>query len=417
MSDVKIVCFAEERWNEIGKRVQHLMRCLAESNDVASVLYVNPPVSCSILDIAKGKFVRRQCDQNRLLRLRALLGSSVDRVADKLWVYTGSWKTLPLTRFAAVRRLDVLNRLNLAIYCALIRRFVGCLSGEHLVVWLSYPLQAFAIDAFPDRALLIYDWMDDWEEFEILPVQSRRDLADVNERVVRRADLVLAVSTSLWRRARKMNQSAFLVPNATDYDLFAAARNLPIAPEMAAIPSPRIGYFGRIGDRVDFSLLRYVADERPRWSVVLIGPVWENRMEAAQELEAYPNVYFLGPRPYRDLPGLVAGFDVCLIPHTCDALTASMDPIKLYDYLATGASIVSTPVAGVERFADVVYVGNTPERFLTALDQAVAEKGRLREQRLDYARQNTWPRRAEEVWALIHERLAETPYRTEYRTV
>jgi hypothetical protein len=84
-----------------------------------------------------------------------------------------------------------------------------------------------------------------------------------------------------------------------------------------------------------------------------------------------------------------------------------MDPTKLYDYMVTGKPIVSTEVAGLERFPDVVYTGNTSQAFLSALDRAIAENGRWRQRRLAYARANTWPHRADEIWAAVKGRLAE----------
>jgi hypothetical protein len=103
---------------------------------------------------------------------------------------------------------------------------------------------------------------------------------------------------------------------------------------------------------------------------------------------------------------LIAGFDVCLIPHTLDRLTVSMDPIKLYDYLATGKPVVTTPIAGSERFADLIYVANDAIGFAgqvgVALAEADADQAARRQQR---AREHTWAARAATMWATIQERL------------
>lgn len=405
---LKIVCFGDEPWNTLGKRVQNLMRCLSERESVACVLYVNQPVDSSILDVVKGRFPSDTLEQDRALHFQALSGRLVAQVKSKIWIYTGSQKILPLTRFSRVRRLRVLRQMNRSIYSALLRRFVKRFPGDRMIVWLSNPMQAYALDVFPDRDVLVYDWMDAWEHFEGLPVEDPQELLDLNDKVVQAADVVFAVSRRLWERAQAMNHKAFLIPNATDYELFGGMSDSgPMAPEILSIPSPRIGYLGRIGDRVDFALLEYVARARPEWSIVLIGPVWKNRQEEAKVLAARPNVYFLGPKRYKTLPTYVRGFDVCTIPHTCDELTASMDPIKLYDYLATGKPIVSTHVAGVDRFADVVYIGDTPEEFMAGLEAALCEDGSKAGRRLAYARENTWPQRAEQVWRIIGEVLSD----------
>jgi glycosyltransferase involved in cell wall biosynthesis len=139
----------------------------------------------------------------------------------------------------------------------------------------------------------------------------------------------------------------------------------------------------------------------------MIGPVWSNRAAEAERLGQLPNVHFLGPRPYAALPAILEQFDVCLIPHTQDQLTLSMDPIKLYDYLACGKPIVSTAVSGVERFSDVLHVTGSPSDFIEEVGVALGERDPLlRERRREYARQNAWPARAAELWALVQERLA-----------
>jgi len=281
---------------------------------------------------------------------------------------------------------------------------VQSLPGDRLVVWASHPLHVEAFDAFPDRALAVYDWTDDWSQFEVLPVADREELVRINEDAIRRADIVFAVSQNLFKRARALNPNAYLAPNATDWDLLQSAGDptQPPAADLAAIPHPIIGYMGQIGDRVDFELLREVALARPNWSLVLVGPVWAHKRPAAEALGTLPNVYLMGRRPYADLPSFMRGFDVCAIPHTCDQLTASMDPIKLYDYLTSGKPIVTTRVAGIDRFEDVLYVADGPGEFVarTATALAEADPGRV-ERRKEYARANTWQRRAAELYQIV----------------
>jgi len=157
---------------------------------------------------------------------------------------------------------------------------------------------------------------------------------------------------------------------------------------------------------MDYELIGQVARARPDWNLVFVGPVWSSKREWTAALEALGNVHFLGARPFDQLVPYLRGFDVCILPHLCNALTRSMDPIKLYDYLASGKPIVTTPVAGVERFADVVYVGRTLERFLAGVEAALREDPNVQEQRLRYAQENTWPQRRTEVWSIIRERLS-----------
>jgi hypothetical protein len=99
------------------------------------------------------------------------------------------------------------------------------------------------------------------------------------------------------------------------------------------------------------------------------------------------------------------GFDACLIPHLLNPLTRSMDPTKLYDYLGSGKPIVSTKVAGTERFPDVLYLGDEVETFITGIEAALAENGALFDKRIEYARKNSWPERAREMWQTLQQQL------------
>jgi glycosyltransferase involved in cell wall biosynthesis len=319
-------------------------------------------------------------------------------VAERVWTYTGSQKTLPLSKSGAIRRLKPLLAFNASMYVGRLRACLNRLPGRELIVYASHPLHAFALDAFRSRVLSCYDWTDDWTKFELIPLADREAYARLSERMPKSVDAVFAVSRELYERARLVNANTHWMPNATSlHDMLDNPREPDAA--IGGIPAPRLGYVGHIGDRIDFDLLRMIAETRPDWSIVMIGPVWSNRVDEAEELGRLPNVHFVGPRPYAALPGVIGQLDACLIPHTLDALTASMDPIKLYDYLATGKPIVTTRVAGVDRFADAVYIAETPAAFVARIEQALAEPdATLSEKRRAYGRDNSWSARAVEMW-------------------
>jgi len=401
---IKLLYFSGNEWGNMGRRKPRLAHEFSGQKDVASVLYVEPPVMTSVLDVARGRFEPGHLARNRRAHADAVLGRP-RQVKDKVWAYTGSTKTIPLTRLKAVRRLSGLRRLNEHAYYACLRRALCRLPGKQLIVWLSHPLHAGALRAFPRRALACYDWTDDWAAFDILPVKDPAELVALNDYILQQVDLVFAVSAELERRAAAVNPHIYRAPNATDLQkLGGAAVDGPVAPELADLPRPIIGYLGQVADKMDYTLIGQVAQARPSWSFVFVGPVWQSKQDRVVALKALGNVHFLGARPFDRLVPYLRGFDVCTLPHTLSALTRSMDPIKLYDYLATGKPIVSTPVAGVERFTDVVRIAEGPTAFVSALDAALSENGALTGQRLAYARSNTWTARADQMWRVIEHR-------------
>lgn len=401
---IKMLYFSGYEWGNLGRRKTRLAYEFARQPEVASVLYVEPAVSTSLLDLARGRLAASHLEQERRAHLEALLGRP--RLVDEnVWVYTGSDKSLPLTRLDALRRWGKLQQINQTIYAQNIRRLLHKLPGEEVLLWLTHPLQVWALDAFPERALACYDWTDDWAAFNVLPVEDPRTLIAANQRTIRGVDQVFAVSEDLTRRAASLNPHTDRAPNASDPQRLGDAE--AAAPELEQMSRPIVGYIGQIADKVDYALIGEISQARPNWSFVFVGPVWYTRQALVDSLGARPNVHFLGARPYESLSAYLREFDVCIMPHVRNALTRSMDPTKLYDYMVTGKPIVSTEVAGLERFPDVVYTGNTSQAFLSALDRAIAENGRLRQRRLAYARANTWPHRADEIWAAVKGRLAE----------
>jgi len=407
-SKIRILFLSTHEWSDLWRRRQRLAHELALRPEVASVLYVNPPVISSVLDVLRRRFAPSHLGDSRRAHLDAIRGRP-RQVADRVWTYTGSQKTLPLTKNEAIRRLKPLNAFNAATYVGRMRACLNRLPGDQLMVYLSHPLHTFALGAFKSRVLSCYDWTDDWTQFELIPLADRDEYTRLSERLPSQVDVVFAVSRDLVQRARQMNSNVYWMPNATSLPSMMDNPHTPDA-ELESIRPPRLGYVGQIGDRIDFALLRKIAEARPDWSMVMIGPVWSNRIAEAEGLGRLPNVHFAGLRPYASLPGVVGQLDVCMIPHTLDALTVSMDPIKLYDYLATGKPIVTTLVAGVDRFADAIYIADSHDAFIAQIGAALVEKGdTLSDRRRAYGRDNSWSARAGQVWQALQEVLDQPP--------
>jgi glycosyltransferase involved in cell wall biosynthesis len=406
MADVKLLYFSANRWGNMARRKPRLAHEFACYSDVASVLYVEPSVETSLLDLARGRLDPEYLEPTRRAHARALLGLP-RRVEEKVWAYTGSVKTVPLTRLEAIRQMRVLHRLNQRLYYAGVRRTLQRLPGERLIVWLSHPLQAGALEAFRHRALACYDWTDDWAAFDVLSTEDPSQTVALNDRVLQQVDLVFAVSADLERRATSMNSRTYRIPNATGAEMLDdVQKEGPVAAELAALEGPVIGYLGTVSDKIDYDLVDQMARLQTDWHFVFLGPVWERHHERAVDLKTLGNVHFLGKRSFDQLGPYLRGFDVCMLPHKLTPLTRSMDPIKMYDYLNTGRPIVSTPVAGIERFADVISVGSSPEDFVAEIEAGLCEDAGKATRRIAYARENTWRQRAAQVWSIVEDALS-----------
>jgi len=285
---------------------------------------------------------------------------------------------------------------------AAVRRALVEARIESPVIWAGTPSPAVvaALDLLPHR-LLVYDCLDAVTAFR----PGQLDVEAAEAALARRADLVLATSPELEARLRRGNARPVLVPNAADYDHFSrpvSADQIPA--EIRALPRPIAGYVGEVGAWFDTGLVRRLALRHPDWSIVLVGPASSEARGALPD----PNIHFLGRRPYSELPLYLAGFDCCLIPFRATPLTAAVSPVKLYEYLAAGRPVVSTPLPSVLPFAREVFVG-ADRRFLEAADEAVASRhdDRATEARRRRARENTWDDRLDAILAALQGAEAE----------
>ncbi len=287
-------------------------------------------------------------------------------------------------------------------------RFLG-----HPYILLLNRFQVWDDQFFPnvlaEAKYIHFDWSDDFETF-CQTTEERDRMAEVRQSFLANADLVTTINERLSDRARLTCNAVMTVPNATDFELMhrAADPATEVPPEIAALTGPVIGYMGYLNsERLDIELLTYLATKRPDWNFVFLGP--ESTPEPlGKDLPALPNVHQFPPVPYHELPSWLSGFDVCIIPNRLNEHTKGNDPIKLYDYLATGKPIVATPTAGTEDFADLIGIAATPDAFVAALAEALEKGGSpaRRKARLAAARMQSWPVRFSPIFSRIASDLA-----------
>ncbi|MGH7901318.1 MAG: glycosyltransferase, partial [Thermodesulfobacteriota bacterium] len=224
------------------------------------------------------------------------------------------------------------------------------------------------------KSLLCYDLTDDWSEFPGVSDWRKKQFVKSEKLVIKEVDTVFAVSKKLIERAKEINPNTFYLPNATSFNNFnRVTQKIEISREILAIPEPRVGYIGKITPwRIDFVLIRHLSETRPDWSIIMIGPIHPEAKPLVDELGKLKNVFFLGPRNYYSLPEYIKGFNVCILPHRVDTLTESMDPIKLYDYMATGKPVVTTSIPEALKFKNVIKVAESEEEFVSLLNEVIS---------------------------------------------
>ena len=238
--------------------------------------------------------------------------------------------------------------------------------GERPVVWFYTPMALPLLQGF-DPALVIYDCMDELAAFKNAPKQLlQRENALLNI-----ADLCFTGGPSLYQSKRERHANAHCFSSSVDAKHFQKALDRDYShPEQAHVARPRLGFYGVIDERFDTDLVRQVAEARPDWQIVLVGPVV--KIDPAN-LPRANNIHYMGQRTYDQLPQFLAGWDVCLLPFALNESTRFISPTKVLEYMAAELPSVSTPITDVKvPYGDVVAIADTPEKFIAACDRMLA---------------------------------------------
>ncbi|MEY2426470.1 MAG: teichuronic acid biosynthesis glycosyltransferase TuaH, partial [Actinomycetota bacterium] len=203
-----------------------------------------------------------------------------------------------------------------------------------------------------------FDAVDDWRALPA--VATAADHVVAGYRAAALADSATAVSGELAEvLGRDFGLASLPIANGVDVDAFTG----PVGERRARLPSePFAIYLGVVQQRVDFDL---IAAASSVMRVVVAGPAAPEFADALHRSD----VTWLGPVEPAEIPDLLRAAAVGLVPHRVDALTTSMDPMKVLEYLAAGLPVVATPVRIGAR-SDRILVASGPAAFAEAVRAA-----------------------------------------------
>jgi glycosyltransferase involved in cell wall biosynthesis len=382
-----IVCISSIDWDFIWQGHQEIMSRLAKNGN--RVLFIENT----------GTRAPGRRDLVRILRRLARWVFSLGgfrRQADNLFVY--SPLALPMLASAWARRL------NHVLLVGPLRRWLASARFNRPILWSYLPTRTAldVIDAVP-HDLLIYYCVADFESHSADAYETSR----AERELVERADYVFA--TPALADKLRSGAKTRVFANGVDMELFdrySRGERATAPTDIAGVKSPVIGYIGGIHRYVDVKLLRAVAERRPDWSLVLVGP----RQEAAAELEGLPNIHCLGAKSHAELPAYIDRFSVGLIPYVLAPFTMTVCPSKLNEYHALGKPIVSTPLPEVltfnKRSGGLVAIASGTEEFIVAIERALNDAGgEHATRRRESARREGWAQKVEEISGFVSQAL------------
>ena len=351
-SDVDLVCLSHLRWDFVYQRPQHLLSRFAK---VRRVFVVEEPTfedGPMHLDITE-----REC--------------GVKVVVPRLPRELVSAEALDVVQRGMIDRLFAEHNIN-----------------RH-ILWYYTPM-AMAWTRHLQPEAVVYDCMDELSAFKGAPSALKEREAELFKAV----DLVFTGGQSLYEAKRDQHKNVFAFPSSIDALHFAQARSRQGEPsDQADIPHPRLGFFGVIDERMDIELIDRVAQARPDWHLVMVGPVV--KIDPA-DLPRRDNIHYLGGKSYQELPSYLAGWDVALLPFARNESTRFISPTKTPEYLAAGCPVVSTSIRDVVRpYGELgfVHIADTPEEFVAGIEAAMNEDAASRTLEVDaFLSQTSWDR-------------------------
>lgn len=381
-----MLAISAAEWDGIQHRPHHFMRRSARSG--WTVIYLEPPAT--LLAPLKNK---------QMLERWKNWWKGLRQVEKDVYLLAPP----PILPFGNQYRW--INKLNQWMVSHTIKRALKDFS-EQSANDIQLDLYTFlhnAVDLIPHLALnqVIYDCVDDHAAFTGL---IKADVVYKMEKdLMVKADVSFATARQLVEDRRGWSENFYLVPNGAEYEHFsratqAGALSKPV--DLAAISKPIVGFYGGISDWIDIPLLTNVAKRLPQLSFVFIGPV----ATQVEELKQLPNVFFLGVKPYLELPHYIQYFDTCLIPFRINKLTESVNPVKLFEYLSAGKPIVATPLSEVLTYKHVVEITYDEDEMVAAIEKTIQPMEKEVERvirRTEIGRENSWDARWKYVISLL----------------
>jgi glycosyltransferase involved in cell wall biosynthesis len=355
---IDLICLSHLRWNFVYQRPQHLMtRCARDRR----VFFVEEPEY--LRDVTPHFQIRAAGDVTVVV---PQLPEDCDDPA----------RQQQLLLDEVIRRADI----------------------HDFVLWYYTPM-ALDFTRHLAAAAIVYDCMDELSAFKDAPAA----LHDLDDELMRKASLVLTGGQSLYEARRHRHHNIHPFPSSVDVQHFAQARSIDVEPaDQAEIPQPRLGFFGVIDERMDLELVAGIADARPDWQIVLIGPVV--KIDPAS-LPQKRNIHYLGGKAYAQLPHYIAGWDVALLPFARNEATRFISPTKTPEYLAAGKPVVSTSIRDVVRpygQQGLVQIADDVPTFVRACATALYENNETRQRHADaFLRQTSWDGTWTRIGALL----------------
>ena len=392
MKGKDIVVVGIQPWDiEIGSNCKNIAVEMAKHN---RVLYVNSPLD----RISRWK---EQHTEKIKRRLRVKKGIEPDLVE----LDENLWNLYPKTLIESINWMknpslfNFVNRSNSRKFASDIQSAIQRLGFENVILFNdSSMFLGLHLKELLQPTFSVYYMRD----YLTKNPYWRKHGVRIEPQLIAMCDLVVNNSTLYAEYGSQFNPHSYMVGQGCDTSLFNnELRKIDVPADLKEIAKPIIGYVGYLSSRrLSIEIIEYMAQQRPNWSIVLVGP--EDDQFKASALHHMPNVHFLGSRDSSVLPNYIQGFDVAMNPQLINDATIGNYPRKIDEYLAMGKPTLASATKAMDYFKDYTYLGTSKEDYVALAEKALAENNEaLEKQRRAYGTSHSWENNVNEIYKYI----------------
>jgi teichuronic acid biosynthesis glycosyltransferase TuaH len=390
ISNRDIIMIGQQPWDtSIGSNSKNIAVEFSKNN---RVLYVNRPLDrITKIKYASDPLVKKRID---IINKKE---TGLISIKPQLWAYYPDAIVESINWIGSNFIYNILNRFNNKRFAKSIRKAIDELGFKDFILFNDNDIfNGYYLKDLLGPQISIYYSRD-----YLLTVRYWKRHGKILEpKLIAKNDVCVANSVSLANYCRKFNDNSYYVGQGCDIDDFTGYKGEAPA-DITVINRPVIGYIGAIQElRLDIELLKYIAQQRPGYSIVLVGP--EDEGFKNSDLHNINNVYFLGTKPAEQVPAYVNEFDVCLNPQVINEVTKGNYPRKIDEYLAMGKPVVATKTEAMSIFEEHTYLCDTHDEYIAAIDRALQEDSpELQQSRIKFAATHTWENSVNEIYRAI----------------
>jgi len=236
------------------------------------------------------------------------------------------------------------------------------------------------------------------DDFTLWPGVDGDLMQRLEQRLLPKVDLIIATAAQLQKTRINSIRPTELLTHGVDLEHFQRVGKCEAAPPVRDLSGQVVAYYGLIDERCDMDLLMDLALSMPNVTFLIVGP-WRIPSGKLAEL---PNVRLIGRVSYDDLPAYLTPASALILPYLVNDLAASINPLKLKEYLATGLPVVSTPLPEVLKLKKYVRVASGAGQMREVLQTVLTEEVHSVSPALqDFLRDQTWQAKAEEFSSMV----------------